>query len=266
MIALGLMGTSVMAASETVLATVNGIEITEGFVNEMIVVAPGRPTYDKLNPEMKKRSLDQAIDRMLLTNLAKKENVQKTPEFKETLKKFTEGLYVEIWLRKKADEITVPAKDVREFYDKNKDKFVQPERVKARHILVNEEQEAIEVIKELQKAGNLESAFIELAKSKSQGPSAPKGGDLGWFGKGQMVPAFEAEAFSLKKGSFSAKPVKTRFGYHVVYLEEKAEGGAVSFESVKNRIEAQMKTEKFKTTVSDITGQMKQKAKITYSK
>ena len=110
----------------------------------------------------------------------------------------------------------------------------------------------------------LKSKFEELAKTKSTGPSASRGGDLGTFGRGQMVKPFSDAAFSLKAGEFTKKPVKTQFGYHVIYVEEKNPAQTVPFDQVKDRIKQNLKMEKFKEKIQEIVKGLRSKAKIKY--
>lgn len=144
------------------------------------------------------------------------------------------------------DEATVKA-----FYEANKEQFERPEQVHARHILVQVDRESDQAAwdaaeKKAQmlrkEATATDSDFAKLAEEKSEGPSASKGGDLGFFGRGQMVPAFEEAVFSLQKGEVS-EPVKTDFGWHIIKLEEKREAGTVPFEEIDDELAAQMKNQ-----------------------
>ena len=129
--------------------------------------------------------------------------------------------------------------------------FKEKESVHARHILVKTEDEAKKIITELKplSGAKLKEKFIELAKKDSTGPSGSNGGDLGYFSKGQMVPAFNDKVFTMKKGTITEAPVKTQFGYHVIYLEDKKPSLTRSFDEVKAFIEQRLKMEKFKTVV-----------------
>jgi peptidyl-prolyl cis-trans isomerase C len=100
--------------------------------------------------------------------------------------------------------------------------------VRARHILVKEKTEAEAVISELQGGAD----FAELAKKRSTGPSGPNGGDLGYFPRGAMVPAFENAAFALAAGSFTQTPVQTQFGWHIILVEEKRIAEAPTIEEL----------------------------------
>ncbi len=123
---------------------------------------------------------------------------------------------------------------------------VSPEKqLKARHILVKTEDEAKEIIKELEGGAD----FAELAKAKSTGPSGTKGGDLGTFGKGQMVPEFEAAAFALEVGEFSKEPVKTQFGFHVIKVEDKLDQPLPTFEEAREQLRQLLLTEAYADAV-----------------
>jgi peptidyl-prolyl cis-trans isomerase C len=138
---------------------------------------------------------------------------------------------------------TTPNADIQAFYDTNIEKFAQPEQIKASHILIKVDSAADEAA--AQKArGELEAIqqkikeggdFAELARTNSSCPSSAQGGDLGFFGKGQMVKPFEDAAFALKPGETS-DIVQTQFGYHLIRMDEKKDAGTVPFEEVKERI------------------------------
>ena len=105
------------------------------------------------------------------------------------------------------------------------------EEISARHILVEEEQAALDLIEKLKGGAD----FAALAQEFSTGPSGPKGGDLGYFGRGQMVPDFETAAFDLEIGTFSAAPVQTQFGWHVIKLEDKRIAPAPSLDEMRQQ-------------------------------
>ena len=104
-----------------------------------------------------------------------------------------------------------------------------------------------------------------MAKDKSTGPSASRGGDLGSFDRGQMVKPFSDAAFALKSGEMSSAPVKTQFGWHVIYVSEKQTASTVPFAEVKDQMINGVKMEKFRTSMEKRVEDMKKKAKINYS-
>ena len=121
------------------------------------------------------------------------------------------------------------------------------EQVRARHILVDTKETAEQIIAEL-KAG---STFEELAK-QSKDPSGQNGGDLGFFGKGQMVPAFEAAAFALEPGAITETPVQSEFGWHVIKVEEKRMSGPPPFDAVEAQLRTYMERQKFETVLAEL--------------
>lgn len=264
-IILGSLATAVlgMSLNAAVYATVDGMEVTDKDVTSLLRAMPGAK-YEQLQPEQQKKVIDQAIERKLLAKEAFKEGIEKDAEFKKTLASLKSDLALEIWMKKVFDKVKVSEKEVKAYFDKNKDKFVKPATVKARHIVVADEAAAAAIIKELKglKGEALTNKFIELAKSKSTGPSGANGGDLGWFNAKQMVGAFSEAAFGQGKGEVSKKPVKTQFGYHVILTEDKKGGDKVKFDEAKTQIENGLKMEQFRKDVSAKAKVLKSKAKI----
>jgi peptidyl-prolyl cis-trans isomerase C len=166
-------------------------------------------------------------------------------------------------------KIIISDADIKKFYDENQDKFKQPESYHASHILIGVKPEATpdEKLKAREKAEAIRKRilagedFAALAKAESSCPSSTKGGDLGFFGKGEMVPAFENAAAALKPGEMSGV-VETQFGYHIIKLVEKKEGGVVKLDVAKGDIETYLKRLKMQKAVSDFVAKLKSSAKI----
>lgn len=256
------MATSAVASD--VLATVNGQNVTKQDAQEFLVMSGAKVQYTQLDQAQKNMIKEKLVEKVLFSELAKKEGVENDPEFKATIEKIKDGLVVNVWMKKQLDGILVSDSEAKEFYEKNKAKFLQPASMHARHILVKTEKEAQDIIKELvsHKDEKLKLKFIELAKVKSTGPSGPKGGDLGTFTKEQMVPEFSAAAEALNNGEITKTPVKTQFGYHVIYLEEKMDSKPVSYEQAKAKILTTLKQKQFTVKVAEIAKELKSKAKI----
>ncbi|NOY52053.1 MAG: hypothetical protein GXP58_00335 [Deltaproteobacteria bacterium] len=145
-------------------------------------------------------------------------------------------------------EVTLPEGAAKRYYKENKEDYVQPEKIRVRHILIRvprnadgealqKAREKIEGILKQVKAGQ---DFTELARKYSQDSSASRGGDLGYFAKGQMVKAFEKAAFALQPGETSGI-VQSKFGFHIIKMEDHKAAIAKSFEEVRPRIEAKLK-------------------------
>lgn len=254
-----------VSLNAAVYATVNGHEITEKDIAVLMQAMPNQASFESLPEQMQEQVVNQAIERRLLTEQAKKEGIEKDPEFQEALKQVKDEIALEIWMKKVYDGLKIDEATMRSFYNENGEKFIQPARVKARHILLKTEDDAKKVIEELKglKGDALKNKFIALAKEKSTGPSAPNGGDLGWFGEGQMVKPFSDAAFALNSGEITLKPVKTQFGYHVIYSEGKEDNKKVSFEQAKGQIENALKMDAFRKEVSKRAAALRKDAKIS---
>ncbi len=253
-----------ISLNASTLATVNGQKITEKQINALMQGMQGKVDYKKLPAETQKQMLNQAIERMLLINNAKKSGVERKKEYKDALKELKDSLALDVWMKSQFKSIKVTEKEAKKYYENNGDKFVKPARAKARHILLKTEEDAKKVINELKglSGKKLEDKFIALAKEKSTGPSKSNGGELGWFGEKQMVPEFSKATFALKKGQITTKPVKTQFGYHVILNEGKETSSKVAFKDVKDQIKNGLKMEKFRTTIKSKAKSLVKKAKI----
>ncbi len=262
LLAVAVMATSVVASD--ILVTVNGKNVTKQDAEQFVAAAQPNAHYAQLTPTQQNMIKNRLVEKILFTELAKKEGVENTPEFKTAIEKIKQELLVNIWMKKQLDNTLVSDSEAKEFYEKNKAKFLQPASMHARHILVKTEKEAKDIINQLKslKGDALKAKFTELAKSKSTGPSGPKGGDLGTFTKGQMVPEFSKAAEALKEGEITLKPVKTQFGYHVILLEKKNAAQPLTYDQVKAKIITSLKQKQFAVKIGEMAKELKSKAKI----
>lgn len=258
-------------SSAQTLVTVNGSAITQEDVDSALMNATqgrfNQVPADK-QAEFRQQVLQQLIGTELVYGDAKKTGVLNSQEFKDEYIKVQERvkkqLAIQVWQTQQLNKVKVSDKELKNYYNKNKEEFNEKESVHARHILVKTEDEAKKIILELKSlSGNaLQSKFIELAKSKSTGPSGPKGGDLGYFAQGQMVPAFNDTVFKMKEGTVTKTPVKTQFGFHVIYLEDKKESTVRKFDEVKTVIDQRLKMEKFKSVMKVKMDELQKQATI----
>jgi len=244
------------------IAKVEGKTITTEDVAEFLQAIPGAGSFDSLNKEMQDKIIDQVIEKELLIKNAKKDGIEKNKSYKENLEKIKDNLALEIWMKEEMDKISVSEDDAKKYFEENKEKFKTPKQVKARHILVSDEKMAKEAIETLGKSKNLEADFIKMAEEKSTGPSGKNGGDLGWFNDKQMLPEFTEAAFAMKKGEISKTPVKTQYGYHVIYLEDIKESEPLSYDKVQKNLIQKLKMDKFKEKISDTAKNLRKSAKI----
>ena len=167
------------------------------------------------------------------------------------------------------EKAAVTDDEVKEYYEKNPDQFSKPETVKARHILIKVDpakgeegktdarSRAEAVLKKVKDGGD----FAELAKESSEGPSGPKGGDLGEFGHGKMVKPFDEAAFALEVGGVS-EIVETRFGFHVIKVDEKSAAKTISLDEVGDQIRGFLQETKARDNVAARLGALMEEAKI----
>nr|WP_232286734.1 peptidylprolyl isomerase [Pelobacter propionicus] len=242
-----------------VLAEVNGKKITSGDFSREVKNLPEYLRAMATTPQGRKEMLDTMVIRELILQKASKDGLDKGPEIEEKLQELKKRLIVEAFLKKKVEtDAQISDADLKKFYDQNIDKFKAGEQIRASHILVKTEKEAKEILAQL-KGG---AAFEELARKHSVDSSSAKGGDLGWFGKGAMVPAFERAALALKEGQVS-DVVKSDFGFHIIKLTGKRPAGTRPFDEVKDQIKAALMPSKQQEIFQKIKDELKKSAKIT---
>jgi parvulin-like peptidyl-prolyl isomerase len=245
-----------------VVATVDGKEITQNDVERFVSKSIPGAKYSLMNSKQKRKVIDQLAVRELYIKIAKKEGIEKDPQFAVELEKVKENLILDIWMKNRLMDIDVSDSEIKKYYRENDSKFYQSASASARHILVSTESEAKEIIKKLEYSSNKEEKFIELAKKYSTGPSAKNGGNLGRFSKDQMVPEFSTATFALNPKNFTHIPVQTHFGYHIIYLTDKKSAGKIEFSKVKDSIANSLKIKKFKKGLKRLSKELKKSANI----
>ena len=224
--------------------------------------------------EVKKQKLDPQDAKVKEQEEIIKKNIGDEDKFQDTLKQqgMTEAElknFLAVYAKVTGDIKEISDADAKAFFDKNKDGYGQPESVKARHILVASEDEAKAIIAQLKAASadKVATLFQQLAKDKSTEPGAKdSGGDLGTFTKGKMVPEFDTAAFAQKVGTFSADPVKTEFGYHVILVEAHTPEVAPDFEALKARVKEDALNTAKDTKFQTYFDELRKNAKTEYAK
>jgi peptidyl-prolyl cis-trans isomerase C len=170
-------------------------------------------------------------DMILAAKAAEAKKISDASDFKQRLAYFRNKLLMESILQSES-KASINDAALHKLYEEATKQFAGEKEVRARHILVETEDEAKAVLAELKKGGD----FAALAKAKSKDPGSAEGGDLGYFTKDQMVPEFAEVAFKLDKGELS-EPVKTQFGWHVIRVEDKRDRQVPEFDKVKDQLE-----------------------------
>ena len=232
-----------LAESET-LATVNGRPINKA-------------TFDMLKAEVARQSrgaaiseeklVQELIHRELLLQEAERNKLEQKPDIADKLEFVKQSVLLQAAVKDFLDGTPVTENDAKDEYSRRiaKEKATQ---YKARHILLKSDVKANKIIKQLQDGADFQS----LAKKHSTGPSASKGGDLGWFNPKQMVPPFAQAIAQMENGAFSMEPVKTKFGWHVILFEDSRQTEPSDFEKVKARIIAVLQQEKLVNHINSL--------------
>ena len=238
---------------EAVAATVNGTPISKKQLDQIMQQQAGQGMPD--NPETRKMVIDNLAMQIIVAQEAEKKGLDKVADVKEQLEMARLSIMANSFVRDYMKTATVTDDALKAEYDKFKATQGGNE-YKARHILVGTEAEAKDIIAKISKDPK---AFEALAKSKSKDPgSKDKGGDLGWFNPHNMVPEFGNAVAKLEKGKFTAEPVKSQFGYHVIMLDDTRPLAVPSLEEVKAGLTQQLQQQNLKKMLDD----MKAKAKI----
>ena len=225
---------------DKILAKVGALTVTDKEVDDFLAEL-GQRGQGYNNPEGRKAILEQIISSKLLLLDARHNLLETEPEFKSELAKLRENLLINYAGNKVISAVKVSEEDVKKYYEDNLDKFKQGESVNADHILVDTEEKALEILAKIESG---EMNFGDAAREYSSCPSGQRGGNLGDFGRGQMVPEFEAAAFALGEGEVTKAPVKTQFGYHLIKLNSKSEASVMPYEDIAPQLTDMVLNEK----------------------
>ena len=253
---------SSLSAEEKVYAVLNGENITDRDV--ATIIKNPKIKFEDLKDSDKKQVLDSIIEQRLLSERAYKTDIVKSDEYKKELERFKKSLAFQIWLRDYGKTIKAGDSELKKYYDDNLYRLKTPLQLKASHILVKTEKEAKSLIAKLNKSKNLKADFTKLAKENSIGPSASKGGELGWFTKEKMVASFSNAASKLKIGKITKQPVQSNYGFHIIYLDDKKEAATLPFAKIKTKLKQELLQKKFAEQVKQEAIKLRKTAKIQY--
>jgi peptidyl-prolyl cis-trans isomerase C len=234
-----------------VVANVNGVEL---HLSDVTAARQSLPPEAQKMPlaQIYPMLLDRMIDGMLVTEAGRKEDLEQSPEVQRRLKLFEDRLIQQAYI-----EQILKGAETEDKLKAGYQKFIQQkparEEVHARHILVKTEAEAQSVIDQLNKGAD----FATLAKKYSTDPGAASGGDLGYFGRDDMVPAFAAAAFALQPGQYTKTPVKTEFGWHVILVEDRRTKQPPTFEEAREQVSRLLARDIVEAKVKELRGEAK---------
>ena len=252
-----------------ILAEVGKIKITEADLNARLNMLP--PEYQKRfkDEEQKKAFLERLVQVYLFAMEARAEKIDKA--LKVRIEDAINSILAQEYTKQKFAKISNASEDeIRQYYDGHMSEFAQPAMVKARHILIKVDPKAKpqEISAALTKAENIKKEldkgadFARLAAQHSDDPGTKnKGGDLGFFSRQSMVSPFSSAAFALKKGEIS-RPVKTRFGFHIIKVDDKKAEAQLPYDEAKPRIRSSLTNIKYKATMDKETKRLEKKYKV----
>ncbi len=243
-----------LAADKDIIAIVNGTNITE-WTLKRYAGQRGLPP-EMPNGQQRIALIEELINRELIYQDAVSIGIDRTPIIINEIAHQRVNLIASSMLNRSSDRFAVGDKELEKEYGNRKGELGGKE-LKARHILLENEDDAKAVIVALNKGAD----FATLASEKSTGPSAGDGGDLGWFATGQMVKPFSDAANKLEKNSYSKTPVKTQFGWHVILLEDTRLVNPPSFDEVREQIRVGLQNKLIETYISGLreTAKIEQK-------
>ena len=230
------------------IATINGVGVSEAELNYFI---------SKLSQKVPaERALQEIINVELLVQAAKNEGLMKNDELVLEIKRSTSGLIATHYLQQQLLKLEVTIEDLKARYNKDYVEANQAKEYNANHILVKTEEEATDIIQKLDGG----AVFTELAKTLSTGPSGKSGGALGWFKSSDMVPPFSAATMKLELKQYTKQPVKSQFGWHIIYLNDTRATEPPAFESVSKELSSKIAGEE----ISKIMQQLHESATIVF--
>lgn len=224
---------------ENVIARINGVEVTD---RELALAEVDLLEQFAQVPADQRRAmiLNALLDIKVLALAAEEAGLDEEANFKAQMAfNRARALHNSYFQTSALNAIT--DEEMKERYELEVKNFPVQKEVRARHILVEKEEDAKAIITELDGGAD----FVELAKTKSTGPSGSNGGDLGYFGRGQMVPEFETAVFALETGKYTSEPVKSQFGFHVIFKEDERDSEPPAFEQVEGQVRQALAREKY---------------------
>lgn len=245
------------ALGSDVVAQVGDEKITAKDIDEILSHIPMQYRQRYSSAQGRREIIDGMVNIKMLAWEARNRELDKLDSVKMKISFLTDQTLAKELEGELKKSFKVSDADIATYYQEHQDKYVAPERIKASHILVDKEDQAKSILKQIRKGAD----FGGLAKQYSKCPSAQKGGDLGWFGKGKMDPAFEKAAFALKKGEVS-DVVKSSFGYHIIRLDDRRETKTRTLDQVSRSIERIIQRERMEKELSGLKDSIRKKASV----
>ena len=241
--------------NQEVLAVIAGEKITQADFDRYLQGVPREQQAYASNPQFKEQFLEQLVSLYLFAQKGEDDKLAESEEFQAVMANARREILAQFAMREVLKTVEVSEEEIKAFYDENQAQFKKGETVSAKHILVETEEKCNEILATITSG---EKTFEDAAKEFSTCPSGQRGGDLGAFGRGQMVPEFEQAAFEAEVDKVVG-PVKTDFGYHLILVYAHSEASVATFDEVRDQIKAQLSQQKSQEAFQAKTAELKAK-------
>lgn len=239
-----------------IIALVDGREVRQSDFNRLMNNLGQNAAYFQ-GEQGRQKLIDELVMHELIYSEAVEKNYENDKEFQDVLNNMKKSLLQQYGLSKIMNSVTVSDEEIKDYYERNKGLYKTKESVRASHILVDSKEKADEILEDITDG----LKFEEAAAQFSSCPSKQAGGDLGQFGKGQMVKEFEDAVFAMQKGEIS-EPIKTQFGYHIIKLIDRIPERDSSLEEVKEEVRKKVLAEKQEKAYNNKREELKKVYKV----
>ncbi|MFH1552817.1 MAG: peptidylprolyl isomerase [Candidatus Omnitrophota bacterium] len=244
------------ADSRTVLVLIGDTKITVSDFNERVAKLPAK--YRDIVKKREEEYLQELINDTLLYQEAVRKSLHKDKDVQGVIEEARKKILIARLLKDEVDDaITITQEDVEEFYASNKNRYMTPEIMRVSHILVPSREEAEDILAELAKG----TSFEDLARAKSVDPTAQRGGDIGYFPKGQLMPEFENGCAQLEIDETSGV-VKTKLGYHIIKLTDRRQPALRPVGQVSDDIESRLRTINRQKIFNELIGRLREETTV----
>jgi peptidyl-prolyl cis-trans isomerase C len=251
-----LSGCGKQSEDNRVVASIGKINITVADFIERVKNLPLK--YQEFVKKRKQEFLEELVNDNLLYQEAIRKGLNNDREVQRVIEEAKKKILIAKLLKDQVDDsIKITDEDVKQYYDEHHEKYMTPEIMRVSHILVPTKEEAEKILAEI----NQGSGFEDVARAKSVDPTAQRGGDVGYFPKGQLMPEFEAGCDNLKVGDISGV-VKTKLGYHIIKLTDRRKPELRPIEQVKENIKAELRTVKRQSIFNELIEKLRKETPV----
>lgn len=246
-------------AADDVVAEVNKTSISAKELTDAISILP-QPFQNKiLQPEGRKKFVENYITETLLVAEARRRKIDQSPVYAKLVDRAKNDILIALLQEKLRTELSLDEKDLKAYYESHKREFTVPEKRRARHIMVSDEKKAREILKRVQRGAKFES---EARLHSEHRESAAEGGDLGWAERGELQPEIAKVIFSMKAGELLDHPLRTRFGWHVIRLDTVTPESLAPYKEIQEEVRQRAVNERGAAVIPDLVKRLKETSDI----